>query len=162
MSDTIAGPRGWQSKLADRDVIAGTFFAIVAATFLIGSFRLPLGTFRNMGPGYFPAITSVCLLLMGFGIVLNGWRRKAEPMESVDLRGMLFLGAAPLLFLVLVDSLGLAPAVLAASFASTFAMPGSRTGGTVTAIGVAIVALVIFKYMLGATDPLFQAGLLGG
>ena len=162
MSDNIAGPSGWQSKLIDRDVIAGSFFIVVAAIFLIGSFGLPLGTFRNMGPGYFPAITSACLLLMGLGIVLAGLRRRAEPMESVDLRGMLFLGAAPLLFLLFVDSLGLAPAVITASFASTFAMPGSRTGGALIAIGVAIASLIIFKTMLGATDPLFQPGLWGG
>lgn len=45
--------------------IIGLFFTIVGITFFISSLKLSIGTLKSLGPGAFPLLISVLLIICG-------------------------------------------------------------------------------------------------
>ena len=48
-----------------RDILAGTLFIVIGALALLGARGYPVGSAMRMGPGYFPAVLGVLLILLG-------------------------------------------------------------------------------------------------
>lgn len=110
------------SSRLNADMIAGIFFVLIGACFLIGSFDLPYGTWRKIGPGAFPALVAASLVAMGILVFVTGKRqtRVAVPL-GFQAQKLLVIIASIVVFGLVMRGGGLLPAVLCCSFIAALA-----------------------------------------
>ena len=81
-----------------RDVVGGLTIIIIGISFLVCSRALDIGTAARMGPGYFPIILSILMILLGS--VIAGLALRSPTTEhsfgQVPWRGVLLLIGAVL------------------------------------------------------------------
>lgn len=123
--------------------------------------RYAFGTLRNMGPGFLPVVLGWLLAGLGVLIALPALRRTGPPVQ-VELRTLVIITAALLLFASSLRPLGLilatALAVLLASVAERgFAWP-SRL---VLAVGLSGLVWLIFVAGLGMNLPVWPRAMPG-
>lgn len=132
------------------DLVAGLLLIAAAVFFGWQTMGLPIGTSLRMGPGYFPMVLSILLLILGVIITLKSFGREGEPMGPIAWRGLMFILPAPVFFGLTVRGLGFVPALfvttLIASQASARMRPLPALG---LSIAVTIVSTLIFSYGLG-------------
>jgi len=139
-----------------RDVLAGLIFIAFGLTFAGISITYELGTALRMGPGYFPFVLGLLLVLLGLAITVAGLL-KAETQEigSIPWRGLLLLTAAVIVFGLGVKRLGLAPSLFIAAFlAALSSVRTSLFAAMIMAIGLTTLCIVIFVLGLGMPVPL--------
>ena len=59
-----------------KNLYSGLAFLAISLIFLISSNNYPLGTSSDMGPGYFPTMFSLGLLVVSLAIILGAIRWK--------------------------------------------------------------------------------------
>lgn len=132
------------------NALCGAILIALGAFFAYQSFELELGTALRMGPGYFPFVLALILVLLGIVILIQSVRTDSGPLGPIALRGMLFILPAPIFFGLTVRGLGFAPALffsaLIAAFASTRMRP---LMGVVLAAAVTVFSVAVFSYALG-------------
>ncbi len=92
---------------------------------LLESMNYPRGTLLRMGPGYFPTILGVVLLLLG-GLLFASGRISVVRIASPEIRAPLFIGLGLICFAILMPRFGLAPAIGLLVPISALASPLSR------------------------------------
>jgi hypothetical protein len=122
--------------------LCGALFAAAGLLFAYESWMLDMGTALRMGPGYFPSMLSLALLLLGVIILVQATRVKGEPLGALAWRGMLLILPAPVFFGLTVRGLGFVPAIFLTAFIASFA---SLRMKPVMAI-VLSVAVTLFSY----------------
>jgi hypothetical protein len=141
-----------------RDALAGAIFIALGLTFVFGAMGLERGTAFRMGPGYFPLVLAGLLILIGAAIALRALREEAIAihMHAVPWRGLVLILAAPVLFGLTVQGLGLLPAIVIVAAVSSFA---SRRMTPVLAAGITVVltafCVLVFNVGLGLPIRLF-------
>ncbi len=115
-----------------------------------------VGTAEDMGPGYFPMVLSWSLI--GFGAVI-GLRALARPgprIEPVVWRAVALVLAAILAFAWLIESAGLAAAVLAVTLLSALAARDARwKESVVLGVFLAVFCVLVFIYGLRQSMTVF-------
>ena len=140
----------------NRDLLAGLLFVVVGvvAFWLARGYRF--GSSSMMGPGYFPAVLSGVLVILGLIVGARGLRAPEAITERVSLRGLLALTIGVLFFAVTVRRLGFVPALAGLVVISALARQGARPGETIALTVVITVLLVgIIIWGLGMPYPLF-------
>ena len=139
-----------------RDVLAGLIFIAFGLTFAGISITYELGTAFQMGPGYFPFVLGLLLVLFGLAIAVDGFlKTETEEIGAIPWRGLLLLSAAVIVFGLGVKRLGLAPSLFVAAFLA--ALSSARTSlfaALIMAIGLTTLCIVIFVLGLGMPVPL--------
>ena len=150
------------------DYLAGAVMVVIGAGAVYTCAQYRLGTLTSMGPGFFPTMLGVILILLGLAIALVGTGQTEEtPMavlkhhasDRFDLRGWACIISAPIAFILLAEHLGF----LAASFSSVLiAAAGDKTatikGSLALAAGMTAFALVLFVYILHIEIPIVRFG----
>jgi hypothetical protein len=139
------------------NLLAGALFVAIGGWFAASALiNLPVGTAQHMGPGYFPLALAVLLIALGLAIALQGIGRPAVALSSVPWRGVIFILAAPILFALFIERLGIAPTVFVVVLLACFA---SRRMTVPRAFAIAasltLLCLLIFKLGLGIPAPTF-------
>lgn len=88
----------------------------VAALFIARGYRF--GSALRMGPGFFPTILSVTLIVFGICISVVGLRSGEKIQSSVSLRALVLLPLSLVLFGILMELAGFIPALVALVFVS--------------------------------------------
>jgi hypothetical protein len=141
-----------------RDALAGAIFIALGLIFVFGAMDLERGTAFRMGPGYFPLVLAGLLILIGAAVALRALREEAIAihMHAVPWRGLVLILAAPVLFGLTVQGLGLLPAIVIVAAVSSFA---SRRMTPVLAAGITVVltafCVLVFNVGLGLPIRLF-------
>ena len=134
-----------------KNIGAGLIFILIALFFGVDSLtNLRLGTASDMGPGFFPLLVAVVLLLLGLAILGQAFAKVPSRLGTIPWRALPPILFAPVAFGLLVRPLGLGPALflsLVISFAA------SRKAGWGLALGLsaglAVFCLLVFVYGLG-------------
>jgi hypothetical protein len=130
--------------------LGGALFIAVGAMFAFQSWGLELGTAFRMGPGYFPFVLALILMLLGLVVVIQAIRTDGEPLGPIAWRGLLFILPAPILFGLTVRGLGFVPAIFLAALVASFA---SRRMSPLMSItisgGLTLFATLVFVRALG-------------
>ena len=124
---------------------------------------LPMGSTMSMGPGYFPAVLSVCLVLLGAAIALRGLRNEgSEAFSDVPWRAIVMISLAVVCFALLVRSLGLFATVWLTTLLACLSN-GSVPLWKAAILGLAMAALctLIFSFGIGLPIPIFGPWLRG-
>ncbi len=140
-----------------KNLAAGAIFTAIGAYFCIAAvLNLRMGTAFRMGPGYFPIIVGGLLVLFGIAVAVLGGESGRPDVGPVAWRGFILITVAPLVFGVVVEALGLVPAMVASVFVSAFA---SRKMTILLAIiltaGLTTFCVLVFSVGLGLPLPLF-------
>jgi hypothetical protein len=142
-------------RLNLRDAAAGAIFFAIGAAFALGARSLETGSAFRMGPGYFPLLLSVILMLLGAIIIASSFASQNQPLGPVPWRGLVLVLAAPVVFGLSVRKLGLVPAIVLTVVLAVYASRRSRLWlAAAMAAGLTIFCLAVFSYGLGLPLPL--------
>ena len=130
--------------------LCAALFIGFGAFFAIESLGLEIGSAFRMGPGYFPLLLAVALVLLGLVILVQAIRVQGEPVGLIAWRGILLILPAPIFFGLTVRGLGFLPSIFLTALIASFA---SQRMKPLTAIllsaGVTLFSFVVFSYALG-------------
>lgn len=139
--------------LKNRDFLAGSLFMAAGAIFFWFTRDYSLGTGRRMGPGYFPTMLSMLLMLIGAGVLLASLRSK-EQVTGFVWRGFISVIVGTVLFGVLIRDAGILVAVAVLVLVSAAGNPQTRWPPMAgLAIGMAVFCYGIFVKVLGLPIP---------
>lgn len=149
------------------DYLAGAVMVLVGAgaIYICSSYRM--GSLTSMGPGFFPTVLGVILILLGIAIAVTGSEPSDSPIavlqhhgkEGWDLRGWACIVAAPVAFIFLAENVGFLPACFAAVLIAAL---GDRTANlkssVILAAGMSAFAIILFVYLLHVEIPILRIG----
>jgi hypothetical protein len=131
-----------------KDFFAGLLFvAFGLAAVIIGS-NYSLGTAARMGPGYFPRILGILLLVLGVALSLRALKIKGEPLPRWYWRPTLIVLGSVVAFGILVNYIGLAIATVGLVFGSSAASHEFRPKEALIS-GILLSALAVGVFIFG-------------
>jgi len=135
------------------DGLAGRLFALclVALGLYVVAQALGMsqGSLRRIGPGFFPLWLGILMTVLGVLAVLEPPERR-DPGDRFSWRGLLFVCLALLAFALLIDRLGLIPAVFAMVFLAALGEGELRpVAALATAVVLCAIGDLLFARMLG-------------
>ena len=145
-----------------KDHIAGALTAVTGTMAAIEGYNYQIGSFSDMGPGFFPFILGCILILLGVLIAANrgdGSPGETTEMPPLDIRGASCIVGSIVSFLIIVRYGGLLPAAFCATVVAAVGDRDAKPLGTVALGLVAVViGLVLFHGILKLPLPLFSWG----
>jgi hypothetical protein len=147
-----------------RDYYAGALMVLLGLIAAHDGTRYPIGTLRQMGPGYFPLALGVLLVLLGLmiaGTAIGGTTHEDE--DVIELRpqwwGWFCIMLGPSLFILLGHYFGMLPATFACVFVSALGDRESNLkSAAILAGGVSIFGVLLFHYLLKLPMPMLSWG----
>jgi hypothetical protein len=131
-----------------KDFWAGILFiALGIFTLIVGS-NYTLGTAARMGPGYFPRILGIMLIVLGGIITVNGMRIPGEAIPAWKWRPTLVVLGSVVLYGLIVASVGVAISTVVLIVTSSFASHEFRWKESLIA-GVLLSALAVGVFIIG-------------
>ena len=137
-----------------QDLGAGLVFMLIGLAGLYFGRDLTYGTASRMGPGYFPTWINLLSVVLGVGVGLKALAIEGPRIEAVQLRPILFIVAAIMVFGFLVNAIGVALAAVLLTILSAYARRSVNLSETILlGIGLAVFSVVVFVYVLGQALP---------
>jgi len=131
-----------------RDFWSGVLFTLFGVgTLAIGS-KYTLGTAARMGPGYFPRILGILLIVLGVTIALRALRVRGEAMPRFRLRPLVIVLGSVVLFGAIVRPLGVALSTVILIVVASAASSEFRPRESLVA-GVLLAALAVGVFVIG-------------
>ena len=131
-----------------KDFFAGLLFiAFGIAAIAIGS-KYALGTAARMGPGYFPRILGLLLIVLGLALALRALRLSGPPIAGFKWRPLLIVLGSVAVFGVIVNVAGVVLSTLLLIVVSSAASHEFRFRESLVA-GVALAALAVSVFVIG-------------
>ena len=146
--------------LATQEFWAGAVFVALGGAGVAVARHYDIGTTMRMGPGYFPILLGVALILLGAASCVRTWLAgHGTPIGSVQVRSALLVTLSAACFALLLETAGLAVAVFATAFLACLGGRNFRLGESL-AIAAALVAFtsLLFVYGLGLTVSIWPPG----
>lgn len=140
------------------EIASGGVIALVGAAAAVGSVQLDLGTATDMGPGYFPLLVSIALMLSGMVQLVLALLAAPTPQGErpvVEWLPLLAISLGGLAFGFSIQRFGLVPAIVAAIL--FVALPDRRLRRWevgAMAVVCCVAAWLVFSVGLGLTLPL--------
>ena len=140
-----------------KDLLAGLIFILIGAGAFYLAHDYEIGTPLNMGPGFFPALVGVILMVLGACSIFVGFRReKADPIVKLNIEPLLLISAGGLSFSFLVDRAGLVAAIAALLFFGCFRRLLTNPIEVILTYAVLTVfSVAVFVYGFGMAMPVF-------
>ncbi|MGH1416055.1 MAG: tripartite tricarboxylate transporter TctB family protein [Pelagimonas sp.] len=114
------------SSIAQR-AVSGVVLLAVGLGMLLVAWGYPVGTLKQMGPGYIPRVIGVLISCLALAILVSDLKApNDDPPGGMHWRGLIFISAAITLFAFLVDVAGLVPSMFLAAAVSMFADDRAR------------------------------------
>lgn len=135
---------------ARRDVLAGLVFITFGLAFAVLSTGYEVGSPVRMGPGYFPLVLGIILVLLGGLVAVRGMLfGDGEAIGLVPWRAIVLLLTAIVVFGLTVRGLGLVPSTLIAVFLSALASRRATPVSVVlVSIGLTVLCVLVFGVAL--------------
>jgi Tripartite tricarboxylate transporter TctB family len=131
-----------------KDFFSGLIFvAFGLAAIIIGS-NYSLGTAARMGPGYFPRILGILLVVLGTALSLRALKIKGDPLPRWYWKPMLVVLGSVIAFGLVVTHLGLVFSTIGLIFASSAASPEFRPKEALIS-GILLAALAVGVFIFG-------------
>ncbi len=140
----------------NRDFWAGfSFFAIGAVAIFIAR-RYQFGSALRMGPGYFPVVLGIVLILFGIYIMVKGLRHYVRVQGSWSIRAVIVLPLATIVFAFLMERAGFVPAMVVLGVGSAAAGSEFKWIEAIVLTAVlTVLCIVLFIWALGLPYSLF-------
>lgn len=131
-----------------KDLLGGIILLAVGVMFSWGSIRLGLGSGRNMGPGYFPFLAGVFVVVSALLTLAASFLGK-ESLPKIQWKPLLWICLSVSVFILVIQYFGLIPAVFATVWTASMADDAFRMKQTAwLSLGSCAAAWFIFVYGL--------------
>lgn len=139
-----------------KELAAGALFVAIGGFFAGNALvNLRLGSALNMGPGYFPTVLGVFLVLLGIAIAATGINKPADGFGPVSVRGLLLVIGAIVFFGFTVRGLGFVPSLAVTVFLASMSSRGTSVRlALILAVTLTVFATLVFVYGLGLPYPI--------
>ncbi|MEO3690635.1 tripartite tricarboxylate transporter TctB family protein [Roseateles paludis] len=138
----------------DRHLARGLVLAGIALAFGLGALRFPLGTMAHAGPGLFPLMVSVMLLLVAVVMLVRSRFTRPEPLDG-GLRNVGLIMASLCAFALASHFVNMTAGIVALVFVSSFAGGHYSTSRNLKVSAGLIVVALAFQKLLGLNLPLY-------
>jgi len=139
----------------NRDFIAGLLFVVLGGLAVVFALDFPFGTTMRMGPGYFPTVLGVILLLFGVYMLARGVRTGEKVKGEWGWRPLALIAASIVLFGFLLDRVGMVPAIVVTLFVSAAAGREFRLKEVcLLAVVMTAFSVAVFSYGLKLPYPI--------
>lgn len=136
-----------------KDFYGGLLFIFFGLLALTISRDYPVGSNMNMGPGYFPTVVGILLVLLGLFIALKGLIKPGEGVKTWVPRPLVMVLAAAVAFALMVQPFGLVAATLVLVTLSCYGGPEFRLRDMVV-LSLLLAALTVVLFIYGVKLPL--------
>lgn len=143
--------------LHNKDFWGGVMLIGIGAGAVIIAKDYHFGSVLRMGPGFFPTILGVILVLFGVAIMAKGLIKGDKIQSNWSERALILLPLALVLFGILIERLGLVPALVVLIFGSAAAGKEFRLVEVcLLTIVLTGMAVGLFIWGLGLPFPLIK------
>jgi hypothetical protein len=133
-----------------KDLYAGLVFIAFGVGFALVSQNYPMGTSKNVGPGYFPALLGIILAVLGLLVIGRAALVDNPASVRLALRPLLLVMAGAVLFAFLISRVGLLAALAGLIFVSALGGAEFRFREVaVLWVALSVLAVAVFVYGLG-------------
>jgi len=131
-----------------KDFIAGLMFIAIGIGAIVVALNYTLGTAARMGPGYFPRILGILMIVLGAVLVLRSLRFQGAPLPGWKWRPVVVVLGSTIIFGLIVNYVGL---VLSTILLIVMASAASREFRPKEAVisGVLLAALAVGVFVIG-------------
>jgi hypothetical protein len=136
------------ARLFSKDLWSGLMFVGFGVVALVMGSNLAIGTAIRMGPGYVPRMLSYILIGLGIAIVARALIAPGEAIERLRWKPVTMITIGVLVFALLFERLGLAPALVCLIFLAALGGEEFKLVETILAC-VVLTALCIAIFKLG-------------
>lgn len=147
-----------------KDFWAGLLFATFGLFFSGFGTRYTFGTAARMGPGYFPTVLGILLIILGAVIALSALSPKTEAshVAKFDWRTIGLVLGSVVLFGALLNRAGLIVALAALVIVSSYASHEFGWRATlINTVVLIVLCLAVFVYALSLQFPLWPTFFAG-
>ncbi|HEU4377020.1 MAG TPA: tripartite tricarboxylate transporter TctB family protein [Hyphomicrobiaceae bacterium] len=146
-----------------RDLLAGLLFVAFGGAALVISQAYEIGAASRMGPGYFPRMLGVLLVVLGAVLALRGLWPSSQAQPRWHLRPLLVILAGVASFTIAAPRLGLVVAGFLLVCISSAASPEFRWKEALLSGAIqGLAAVAVFIYGLRIPLPVWPVLLAGG
>jgi predicted Na+-dependent transporter len=141
-----------------KDLYAGLMFIIIGSFFALWALNYPMGTAVRMGPAYFPTILGWLTAALGVIILIRGFTIPDEDPRPTQLKPLLLINGAAVLFGLLIDPLkiGFVGAVVASVIVcASGGYEFKWKEAVIESVVLVVVCYLAFVYGLGLPFRLF-------
>ena len=131
-----------------KDFLAGLIFVAFGLAAIVFSKDYPLGTAARMGPGYFPRILGILLIVLGGALALRALRGHRTPLPGWKWRPVLVVLLSVIVFGLFVTRIGLVLATIGLIVAASAASHEFRPKEALVS-GVLLAGLAVGVFVLG-------------
>jgi putative tricarboxylic transport membrane protein len=142
---------------SNRDFLSGLHFLFFGGIGWWMARDYPFGSALRMGPGYFPTVLSVMMILAGIWFVIKGMRSSDWVQGNWSIRALIVLPLSTVIFGILMEEVGFIPAMIGLVYVS--AASGKEFNWlevTLLTIGLTVACAAGFIYGLGLPYPLIK------
>ncbi|MFC0278439.1 tripartite tricarboxylate transporter TctB family protein [Falsigemmobacter intermedius] len=135
--------------------------AIFLATGLFGlsvAQNYSFGTTARIGPGFFPAIVSGLLVVVGLLTILKSLRSHGEPVGRIHWKPLLLITLSVICFGLLLPRIGLPLTILASCITAAVASTWFRFAAVPALLALAFAALCTLAFSIGLGLPMLVLG----
>lgn len=137
-----------------QDLGAAIVFIVIGLAGLYLGKDLSFGTASQMGPGFFPTWLNFLIIVIGVGVGVKALAVEGPPIERFQVRPILFIVAAIVVFGFLIQAVGLALSAALMTIFAAYARRGVKVTETILlAAGLAVFSVILFIYALGQAVP---------
>ena len=131
-----------------KDLVAGLLFIATGAATIGVASGYALGTAARMGPGYFPRLLGILLIVLGTALALRSLRLNGPPLPGWKWRPLLVVLGSVTMFGLIVNHAGL---VISTILLIVMASAASREFRPREAVisGIALAVLVVGVFAIG-------------
>ena len=141
----------------NKDFWAGMMFFLIGAGAIFMARHYPFGSTLRMGPGYFPIVLSVILIVFGIYVMLRGLRKNEKIQGNWSIRALIVLPFSMVLFGILMDLAGFVPALIALCFVSAASGREFKFKEVLLlTIFLGVLSVAMFIWGLGLPYPLIN------
>jgi hypothetical protein len=140
-----------------KDLLAGALYIVGGATTFLWAQKYEIGTATRMGPGYFPALRGLALILFGIAATVKGLvSKEPDPLVEHKVGPLVLMTASVVSFGFLIERAGLVVATFACLFFACFRRVRSHPLEVLLLfMGVTIFNVVVFVGFIGMQIPVF-------
>ena len=139
-----------------KDFVSGLLFAAVGLFAIVVGANYPLGTAARMGPGYFPRILGILLILLGSALALRALKLQGSPLPGWHWKPTIIVLGSVVLFGLIVNSVGLALSTVILIVLASSASPEFRPKESlVSGIALAVLSISVFVLALKLQLPIW-------
>lgn len=148
------------TKLRERlpDLVGALCAILVGLLALRESYTYDMGSLTNMGPGYFPSLLAIGMIVLGLLLVFTALRMPPAGFvrDGLSLWPVMIICASLIAFALLIERFGIIPAIFASVFLSTFASDNRNIPRSLLLAAITAVCCAgLFVYLLGLSMKVF-------